>query len=83
MSLKGRRASPLQMWMESQLLHGAHGLEHLTADDPRCVAPFAAVPNMGLNEDMLRQLQARQCVCIEAPDSGALYPSRQSTMANV
>ncbi|SJL06827.1 uncharacterized protein ARMOST_10169 [Armillaria ostoyae] len=57
------------MWMESQLLHGACGLEHLTADDPRHVAPFAAVPNMGLNEDMLWQLQARQRVRIEAPDS--------------
>ncbi|KAK0436757.1 hypothetical protein EV421DRAFT_1907820 [Armillaria borealis] len=69
MSLKGCRASPLQMWMESQLLHGARGLEHLTADDPRRIAPFAAVPNMGLNKDMLRQLQAHQRVHIEAPDS--------------
>ncbi len=71
------------MGMESQLLHGACGLEHLTADDPHHVTPFAAVPSMGLNKDMLRQLQACQCVHIEAPDSGALYPSRQSTMANV
>ncbi len=44
MSLKGRRASPLQMWMESQLLHGACGLEDLTADDPHHVTPFAAIP---------------------------------------
>ncbi len=71
------------MWIESQLLHGARGLKHLTADDPRRVAPFAAVPNMGLNKDMLRQLQAHQRVRIEAPDSGALCPSRQSTTANV
>ncbi len=39
LSLHGHSASPLQIWMESQLLHGACGLEHLMPDDPRVAAP--------------------------------------------
>ncbi|KAK0499197.1 hypothetical protein EDD18DRAFT_1070230 [Armillaria luteobubalina] len=70
LSLHGCSTSPLQIWMESQLLHGARGLEHLTSDDPRIAAPLAAVPNMGLNEEMLSQLRARQCIRIHAPESG-------------
>ncbi len=69
-ALLGRRASPLQMWMESQLLNGARGLEHLAADDPRITAPLTTVQNMGLNKEMLGRLRARERVHIEAPDSG-------------
>ncbi len=61
--------------MESQLLHGARGLEHLTPDDPRVAAPLAAVPNMGLNDEMLSQLRARQRIRIHAPESGTLSHS--------
>ncbi|KAK0474593.1 hypothetical protein IW261DRAFT_1341498 [Armillaria novae-zelandiae] len=72
LSLHGHSASPLQIWMESQLLHGARGLEHLMPDDPRVAAPLTGVPNMGLNDEMLSQLRARQCTCIHAPESGTL-----------
>ncbi len=70
LALRGRSASPLQIWMESQLLRGARGLEHLAPDDPRITAPLATVQNMGLNEDMLGQLRARERVRIQAPNSG-------------
>ncbi|PBK63772.1 hypothetical protein ARMSODRAFT_893809 [Armillaria solidipes] len=69
-ALQCRRATPLQMWMEGQLLLGARGLEHLAPDDPQHTVPFASVPNMGLNDVMLHQLQTRQHVQIVALDSG-------------
>ncbi|KAK0490172.1 hypothetical protein EDD18DRAFT_1080622 [Armillaria luteobubalina] len=68
LSLHGCSASPLQIWMESQLLHRARSLEHLMPDDPRIAAPLAAVPNMGLNEEMLSQLCTRQRICIHTPE---------------
>ncbi len=37
--------------------------------------PLAAVPNMGLNDEMLSQLCARQRIRIHAPESGTLSHS--------
>ncbi|KAK0477688.1 hypothetical protein IW261DRAFT_1566083 [Armillaria novae-zelandiae] len=72
LSLHGCSTSLLQIWMESQLLHGAHSLEHLTPDDPCIAAPLAAVPNMDLNDEMLSQLHARQRIHIHTSESGTL-----------
>ncbi|KAK0183873.1 hypothetical protein F5146DRAFT_1146469 [Armillaria mellea] len=49
--------SPYNMWIESQLMDGMRGLEHVAPTNPHCVDPFGAMPNMGVNYDILTLLQ--------------------------
>ncbi len=51
--------TPSNMWLESQLMDGLRGLEHVAPTDPLVVDPFAAIPTMGVNQDILRLLQQR------------------------
>lgn len=51
--------SPYNMWIESQLMDGMRGLEHVVPTDPHRVDPFGAMPNMGVNHDILTLLQQR------------------------
>ncbi|KAK0469763.1 uncharacterized protein EV420DRAFT_1634184 [Desarmillaria tabescens] len=48
---------PNNMWLESQLMDGFRGLEHIMPTDPLVVDPLAAVPNMGVNQEILTLLQ--------------------------
>lgn len=57
-ALEGKHPeTPSNMWLESQLMDGLRGLEHVALTDPLVVDPFAAIPNMGVNQDILRLLQ--------------------------
>ncbi|KAK0442270.1 uncharacterized protein EV420DRAFT_1485393 [Desarmillaria tabescens] len=77
-ALQGHRATPLQMWMESQLLHGAQGLEHLASDDPALHhSSLPVFPTWASTDDMLRNLQARQRVQIGVQE-GSVVLSRHS-----
>ncbi|KAK0188579.1 hypothetical protein F5146DRAFT_1002651 [Armillaria mellea] len=58
--------SPYNMWIESQLMDGMQGLEHVAPTDPHRVDPFGAMPNMGVNYDILILLQ--QCHHALTPD---------------
>ncbi|SJL06539.1 uncharacterized protein ARMOST_09880 [Armillaria ostoyae] len=58
--LEGKRLeTPSNMWIESQLMDGLRGLEHIALTDLLVVDPFAAIPRMGVNQDILRLLQQR------------------------
>ncbi len=54
------------MWLESQLMDGLRGLEHVAPGDPLVVDPFATIPTMGMNQDILWLLQ--QCHQALSPD---------------
>ncbi|PBK58472.1 hypothetical protein ARMSODRAFT_900444 [Armillaria solidipes] len=57
-----RPETPSNMWIESQLMDGLRGLEHIAPTDPLVVDPFAAIPRMGVNQDILRLLQQQLLV---------------------
>ncbi len=49
--------TPYNMWIESRLMDGLRGLEHVSPTDPCRVDPFATTPNMGVNRDILTLLE--------------------------
>ncbi|KAK0430973.1 hypothetical protein EV421DRAFT_1720959 [Armillaria borealis] len=63
--------TPSNMWIESQLMDGLRGLEHVVPTDPLVVDPFAAIPSMGMNQDILRLLQQRHQAL--TPDDSLAY----------
>ena len=56
--MKGKHLeSPYNMWIESQLIDGMQGLEHIALTNLYLIDPFGAMPNMGVNHNILTLLQ--------------------------
>ncbi|KAK0434702.1 hypothetical protein EV421DRAFT_1717314, partial [Armillaria borealis] len=59
-AMKGRRrASPNELFLESQLVDGHRGFEHLLPNDPLVLNPEEIVPDFGISDAMLSDLRDR------------------------
>ncbi len=70
-AIRGRkRASPNEMFLESQLVDGYRGFEHLLPNDPLCLHPDQNIPNLGFSDQMLEDLRnhsRRGCWQVDVP----------------